>query len=46
MIEGTPVDNADGSKTVKMTSGAEVNLTQDGPRNILIEIDGYTNEND
>ena len=42
MIEGTPVDNADGSKTVKMTSGAEVKLTQDGPRNILIEIPGYT----
>ena len=45
MIEGTPVDNADGSKTVKMTSGAEVKLTQDGPRNILIEIDGYTEGN-
>ncbi len=43
MIEGTPVTNADGSKTVKMTSGAEVKLTQDGPRNILIEIAGYTN---
>ena len=45
MIEGTPVDNADGSKTVKMTSGAEVKLTQDGPRNILIEIAGYTEGN-
>ena len=45
MIEGTPVDNADGSKTVKMTSGAEVKLTQDGSRNILIEIPGYTEGN-
>ncbi len=45
MIEGTPVTNIDGSKTVKMTSGAEVKLTQDGPRNILIEIAGYTNGN-
>ncbi len=42
IIEGAVTDNADGSKTVKTTSGAEVKLTQDGPRNILIEIDGFT----
>lgn len=45
IVDGNVTDNADGSKTVKTTSGAEVKLTQDGPRNILIEIAGYTEGN-
>ena len=45
MIEGTPVDNADGSKTFTTDTGAEVTVKQDGPRNILIEIAGHTESN-
>ena len=45
VIEGTPVNNADGSVTVTTTAGTEVKLTQDGPRNILIEIAGYEQSN-
>ena len=45
IIEGTVTDNADGSKTFTTDTGAEVTVKQDGPRNILIEIDGHTDSN-
>lgn len=45
IIDGTVTDNADGSKTFTTSAGAEVTIKQDGPRNILIEIAGYTDSN-
>lgn len=45
IIEGTVTDNADGSKTFTTDTGAEVTVTQNGERDLLIEIAGYTDGN-
>ncbi len=45
IIEGTVTDNADGSKTFTTDTGAEVTVTQNGARDLLIKIAGYEQGN-
>ncbi len=45
IIVGTVTDNANGSKTFTTDTGAEVTVTQNGSRDLLIEIAGYEQGN-